>query len=149
MFDLDSLVSSLTASLVGPIFNGGALRGARDQAVANAELQLANYVGTVLTAWQEAENAIGADAILARRVESLRRAYEEAAEAENLVIRQYSSGVATIFNLLDAQSRRISAESQYISARRDRAANRVDLYLAIAGDFSAAQSADPAAPTGE
>lgn len=149
MFDLDSLVSSLTASLTGPIFNGGALRGARDQAQANAEAQLASYVSTVLTAWQEAENAIDADAILAQRVDNLRQAYEEAAEAENLVIRQYASGVATIFDLLNAQSRRISAESQYISARRERAANRVDLYLAIAGDFSAAQSADPAAPTGE
>ncbi|MEP3073896.1 MAG: TolC family protein, partial [Maricaulis sp.] len=120
-----------------------------DQARANAEAQLASYVSTVLTAWQEAENAIDADAILAQRVDNLRQAYEEAAEAEDLVIRQYASGVATIFDLLNAQSRRISAESQYISARRERAANRVDLYLAIAGDFSAAQSADPAAPTGE
>ena len=149
LLDLDTLVSSLTASIVGPIFNGGARRGARDQAQANAEAQLAGYVSTVLTAWQEAENAIHADAILEQRVENLRQAYEEAAEAENLVVRQYASGVATIFDLINAQSRRISAESQYITARANRAANRVDLYLAIAGDFSAAQSADPAAPTGE
>ncbi|WP_238934561.1 efflux transporter outer membrane subunit [Maricaulis parjimensis] len=149
MLDLDTMVSSLTASLFGPIFNGGSLRAQREQAEANAEAQLQAYVSTVLTAWQEAENAIHADAILETRVASLRQAFEEAAEAEQLVIRQYASGVATIFDLLNAQSRRISAESQYISARRDRATNRVDLYLAIAGDFSAAQSADPAALTGE
>ena len=149
MLDLDTMVSSLTASLVGPIFNGGSLRAQRDQAEANAEAQLHAYVSTVLTAWQEAENALHADEILEMRVDSLRQAFEEAAEAEQLVIRQYASGVATIFDLLNAQSRRISAESQYISARRDRATNRVDLYLAIAGDFSAAQSADPAALTGE
>ncbi|MGK0266052.1 MAG: multidrug efflux system outer membrane protein [Maricaulis sp.] len=149
MFDLDSLVSNLTASLVAPIFAGGSLRAQRDQAEANARLQVASYVSTVLNAWQEAENAIYADDILARRVDSLQQAFNEAAEAESLVIRQYASGVATIFDLLNAQSRRISAESQYISARRDRATNRVDLYLAIAGDFSAAPSADPAAQTGE
>ena len=149
MFDLDSLVSSLTASIAAPIFNAGALRAGREQAEAQAEAQLAAYASTVLSAWQEAEDAIHADAILAQRVDNLRLAYEEAAEAENLVIRQYSSGVATIFDLLNAQSRRISAESQFISARRDRATNRVDLYLAIAGDFSAAQSADPAALSGE
>ena len=129
--------------------NGGSLRAQRDQAEANAEAQLHAYVSTVLTAWQEAENALHADEILEMRVDSLRQAFEEAAEAEQLVIRQYASGVATIFDLLNAQSRRISAESQYISARRDRATNRVDLYLAIAGDFSAAQSAAPAALTGE
>ena len=149
VFDIDGLVSSLTASLVGPIFNGGALRGRQAQAEANARAQLSSYVSTVLTAWQEAENAILADGLLAERVERQREAYEEAAAAEELVVRQYAGGVATIFDLLNAQSRRLSAESQYISARRDRAANRVDLYLAIAGDFSAAPSADPAAPTGE
>ena len=149
MFDVDTLISNLTASIAAPIFSGGRLRAQRDQAEANARLQVAAYVSTVLTAWQEAENAIYADDILARRVDSLEQAFNEAAEAEALVIRQYSSGVATIFDLLNAQSRRISAESQYISARRDRATNRVDLYLAIAGDFSAANSADPAAQTGE
>ena len=149
MFDLDTLVSNLTASIAAPIFAGGSLRAQRDQAEANAQLQVASYVSTVLNAWQEAENAIYADEILARRVDSLQQAFNEAAEAEALVIRQYASGVATIFDLLNAQSRRISAESQYISARRDRATNRVDLYLAIAGDFSAAPSADPAAQTGE
>ena len=149
MFDLDTLVSSLTASLVAPIFDGGSLLAQRDQVYANAEGLVASYVATVLTAWQEAENAIHADVILARRVESLRQAYEEAAAAEDLVVREYARGVSTIFELLTAQSRRISAESQYISARRERATNRVDLYLALAGDFSAAQSADPAAQTGE
>ncbi|WP_417489963.1 efflux transporter outer membrane subunit [Maricaulis sp.] len=149
LFDVDTLISNLTASIAAPIFSGGRLRAQRDQAEANARLQVATYVSTVLTAWQEAENAIHADGILARRVTSLEQAFNEAAEAEALVTRQYSSGVATIFDLLNAQSRRISAESQYISARRDRATNRVDLYLAIAGDFSAAPSADPAAQTGE
>lgn len=149
LLDVDNLISTLTSSITAPIFNGGSLRAQRDQAEANTELQIANYVTTSLSAWQEAENAIHADSLLAERVVSLGQAYEEAAEAEELVIRQYSRGVATIFDLLNAYSRRISAESQYISARRDRATNRVDLYLAIAGDFSAAQTADPAAQTGE
>lgn len=149
MFDLDTLVSSITASLVAPIFDGGSLIAQRDQVYANAEGLVAGYVATVLTAWQESEDAIHADTILAQRVVNLRQAHEEAAAAEDLVIREYSRGVSTIFELLTAQSRRISAESQYISARRERATNRVDLYLALAGDFSAAQSADPAAQTGE
>ncbi|WP_297736679.1 efflux transporter outer membrane subunit [uncultured Maricaulis sp.] len=149
MFDLDTLVSSITASLVAPIFDGGRLIAQRDQVYATAEGLVASYIATVLTAWQESENAIHADAILAQRVENLQQAYEEAAAAEDLVVREYSRGVSTIFELLTAQSRRISAESQYISARRERATNRVDLYLALAGDFSAAQSADPAAHTGE
>lgn len=148
--DLDSLVSSLAGSLTAPIFQGGRLRAQRDQARASAEAEVASYVSTVLNAWQEAEDALHGDAILEQRVERLGQAYEEAAAAEALVIRQYTSGVATIFNLLDAQSRRISAESQFISAQRERATNRVDLYLAIAGELPAAvQNAQPTAQTGE
>ena len=46
----------------------------------------------------------------------------------------YSVGtVATILQLLDAQSRRISAESQLISARKERLANRVRLHVAMGG----------------
>ncbi|MEM9015296.1 MAG: TolC family protein, partial [Pseudomonadota bacterium] len=48
---------------------------------------------------------------------------------------RYASGAATIFELLDAQTRRISAESQYIQAQQQRVSNRVVLYLAIGGDF--------------
>lgn len=135
LLDVDTLISTLVGSIAQPIFQGGRLRAQVDQAEANAELAIASYVETVLSAWREAENAIYADQILAERVDSLGQAFQEAAEAEGLVTRQYARGVATIFDLLNAYSRRISAESQYISARRDRATNRVDLYLAIAGDF--------------
>ena len=69
------------------------------------------------------------------REDALRLAYEEAAAAEELTERRYASGAATIFNLLDAQTRRISAESQYIQAQQQRVSNRVQLYLAIGGDF--------------
>jgi NodT family efflux transporter outer membrane factor (OMF) lipoprotein len=147
--DVDDFVSNLAASLTAPIFRGGQLRAQRDQAQANAELAVASYAQTVLGAWQEAENAIYADTILTERVESLRQAFEEAAAAEELVIRQYARGVSTIFALLDANSRRISAESQYISAQRERVTNRIDLYLAIAGDFAVAGSSEPAMRAGE
>lgn len=149
LFDADTLVSNLIGSLAAPIFQGGRLRAQVDQAEANAELAIASYVQTVLAAWQEAENVIFADQILEARVASLGRAFNEAAEAEDLVIQQYARGVATIFDLLNAYSRRISAESQYISARRERAANRVDLYLAIAGDFVVAGAPAPTTFTGE
>lgn len=137
LFDMDTVVASLIGGLTAPIFNGGSLRAERDRAAASAEAALRNYAGTVLAAWREAEDAIYADGILAARVEALQTAYEQAAAAEQLVIRQYGSGLATVFELLDAQSRRIAAEGQYISARRERATNRVDIYLAIGGDFDA------------
>lgn len=135
LLDADTLVTNLIGSLTAPIWSGGALRAERDRAEAAARAQLHTYVSTVLTAWREAEDAIYADALLEARLAAQLEAFEQAAAAEGLVERQYRSGLATIFELLDAQSRRISAESLLISARRARATNRVDIYLALGGDF--------------
>ncbi|GAB4531022.1 MAG: hypothetical protein Tsb0010_12560 [Parvularculaceae bacterium] len=88
-----------------------------------------------MTAYQEAENAVAAEELLAEREGAQRIAYEEALAAEELALRQYGSGVTTIFELLDAQERRISAEGQYIASQKERLANRVRLYLAIGGEF--------------
>ncbi len=136
-FDLDGLVTTVAANLAAPIFRGGALRAERDRTEANARRLAAQYVETALTALRETENAIDADARLAERVSALTTAVNEAEEALELVERQYASGVATIFELIDAQSRLINANAQLITARGDRVDNRIALHLAIAGDFAA------------
>ena len=135
IIDPERLAGSLAGGLARPLFDGGRLRANAKRARAAAEASLFSYAQTVLTAYQEAENALAAEGLLAAEEEALQLAYEEAAAAEVLTERRYASGAATIFNLLDAQTRRISAESQYIQAQQQRVSNRVQLYLAIGGDF--------------
>jgi NodT family efflux transporter outer membrane factor (OMF) lipoprotein len=135
--DFDDLVSSITASVTAPLFNRGSLRASRDQAQANAEALAASYASTVLSAFNETENAIDADVRLAEQVNQLTVASSEAQAALELVERQYASGVATIFDLINAQSSAISAQSALISARANRVDNRIALHLAIAGNFLA------------
>lgn len=137
VFDFDNLVAQVAGSITAPIFRGGQLRGQRDQAEAQARRLAALYVDTALTALREAENAIDADQRLAERVAALDEAAQEAEAALELVERQYASGVATIFELIDAQTRLINANSQLISARAARVDNRIGLHLAVAGDFQA------------
>lgn len=135
--DFDDLVRTVAGSITAPIFQGGRLRAQRDQADAQAEQLSARLVSTTLTALREAEDAIEADRRLDQRVAALTVAADEAREALALVERQYASGLSTIFELIDAQTRQISAQSQLITARNDRVDNRIALHLAIAGDFRA------------
>lgn len=137
LFSASTLVESLTASITTPIFRAGALRAERDRTAALARAQAALYVDTSLTALREVENALTADGLLAERVSALETARAEAEAALALVERQYASGVGTIFELIDAQSRLTQAEGQLITARRERIDNRIALHLAIAGPFSA------------
>lgn len=135
LIDPNRLAGNLAGGLLQPIFQGGRLIANSKRALAAAEASLYAYVQTVLEAYEEAENALAAESLLATREEALRLAFEEAAAAEELTERRYESGAATIFNLLDAQTRRISSEIQYIQAQQQRVSNRVQLYLAIGGDF--------------
>jgi len=133
LFDLDSMVASLAANLTQPIFNGGSLKANVRQQEAFLRREAESYAGTVLDAYLEVENALDGEVRLAEREAALRVSLEEAVQAEQRLERRYAEGLATILQLLDAQSRRISAESQLISARTQRLTNRVRLHVALGG----------------
>jgi outer membrane protein, multidrug efflux system len=135
LIDPERLAGNIAAGLFQPLFQGGRIRANAKRQKAVAEASLLTYAQTALRAYEEAENAIAAENYLAASEAALKLAFEEAAAAEDLTERRYSSGTATIFDLLNAQTRRISSESSYIQAQQQRVANRVALYLAIGGDF--------------
>lgn len=129
--DPGQLVRQLAAGLAAPLFQGGALRAEARANEAEQEAAAANYVGAVLDAWSEVEAAISADAALAVQEAEFALAAEEALAAQELAEREYSRGVATIFELIDAYSRRIDAERALIAARADRIANRIAYHVAL------------------
>lgn len=142
-FDPGRIAARLFAGLAAPIFNGGALDAEREAALFNARASVESYAFTVLTAWREVEDAINADALLAQQVASLTIALEEAQLAEDLAVRQYTNGLVSIFNLIDSQTRRLTAESQLISAQAQRGSNRVQYHLALGGGLPVEVPANP------
>ena len=133
LFDIDAMVASIGAGLTQPIFQGGRLKASVEQQKAVLQQQLESYAGTALAAYLEVENALDGEVRLQEREDALRISLEEAVQAEKRLSLRYSEGLASILQLLDAQSRRISAESQLISARKERLANRVRLHVALGG----------------
>lgn len=141
LFSLESLISSISGGISAPIFQGGALRAelARNDAVL---IQLAeSYADTALTAYREIENALDAEEHLQEQERALQVSLEEAQKAEERLEQRFSEGLASILQLLDSQSRRIRTEGQYISARKERLANRVRLQLALGGGLYGAETA--------
>lgn len=134
-FDPQTIVSRLVAGLAAPLFRGGALAADRAEADAAQREAAAVYASTLLTAWREAEDALAADAEFARREVFVADALAQTRKAEERVQQRYAEGLASIFNLLDAQSRRIDAESQLIALQADRARARIRLHLALGGGF--------------
>lgn len=133
IFDFDAIIANLAAGLTAPIFQGGRLKANIAQQESLLRQQIENYAGTALDAYLEVENALDAEKRLAEREAALRVSLEEAIKAEERLELRYTEGLANILRLLDSQSRRISAESQLISARKERLANRVRLHVALGG----------------
>jgi outer membrane protein TolC len=62
-------------------------------------------------------------------------AADENQKAEDLAWEQYDKGLVDITTLLDAQRRADESASQLISIQNQRLQNRINLHLALGGDF--------------
>ena len=133
LFSLSSLIASVGSGLTAPVFQGGALKADVARSKAALDQQMETYASTVLTAYREVEDALDAEGLLAERETALTISLEEAQKAEDRLEQRFSQGLASILQLLDAQSRRINTEGQLISARKQRLTNRVNLHLALGG----------------
>lgn len=131
--DSVNMVSNLIGGLTMPIFRGGALLSESRASVADRRAAASDYVRTTLTAWREVEAAISADQSFETREAQFAVAADEARAAQTLAEREYARGVATIFELIDAYTRRIESERGLISARAARVSNRIAYHVALGG----------------
>jgi len=131
--DFQDVISNVVGSLTAPLFQGGQIKANIAQREANLEAQVQTYVETVLFAYQDVENALDAEVRLKERESALQISLDEALRAEQRLEARYVEGLATILQLLDAQSRSLSAEGQLISAKAERLQNRVRLHVALGG----------------
>lgn len=131
--DSANMITNLIAGITMPIFNGGALLSESRATVADRRAAAAGYVRTSIAAWREVEATISADQSLDVREREFTTAAEEARAAQDLAEREYARGVATLFELIDAYTRRIDAERGIITARAARVSNRIAYHVALGG----------------
>ncbi len=130
------LTSSIAANLSQPLYEGGALAADARGAVAANQATIHDYSQTALEAFREVESALAADLSLAEQEAYLIQEVEQAALAQKQAARDYSDGVNDdILRVLESQNRATNARSGLIRLRNDRLQNRIDLHLALGGDF--------------
>lgn len=137
LFTGPSRTWSFTGDTTGPIYTGGGLTAAVDQAEARRDQNLANYELVIQNAFRDVEDSL-ADirhsaelrATAERRVAVLQRGLELANE-------RYENGYSDYLEVLDTERNLFSAELQLASARGDYQRALVSLYRALGGDWSA------------
>jgi outer membrane protein, multidrug efflux system len=133
----DGLVWAIGGSLTQPIFEGGRIAGQIGAAEATERERTAVLRKTVLGAFGEVEQALVAETFLVERERAAKSAAALAKEAAERAGEEYAAGTGDVLTLIDATQRQIDTSSQHAAIRRMRLENRVDLHLALGGDFTA------------
>jgi multidrug efflux system outer membrane protein len=140
---------SFTGDVAGPIYTGGGLTAAVDQAEARRDQSFANYEVTIQNAFRDVEDSLSdvrtsreLQQTLERRVATLQRSVE-------LARARYENGYTDYISVLDAERSLFSAELQLSSARGDYHRAIVNLYRALGGDWTDASYATQPAMGGQ
>ena len=142
-------VYSAAMRLAAPLYRGGQLKAGVKAARAAVEQAAQRYAGEVLTAFQEVEDALMSQRLLQERIAYLGEGFQLAREAEALARSRYATGVEPMLVVLETERNRRLAENELVLAQGRLWETRVQLYLALGGDWLEAPDQDPTEPDGE
>lgn len=127
---------SVGASLAQTVFDFGARSARVQQTRAAYDAAAANYRQTALTAFQEVQNALVAQQVLARQEVLLRTAAESANRSEETLRNQYRAGLIVYSNVVSAQATAQAARRALLQGQLDRQNAAVALVQALGGGWS-------------
>jgi len=132
---LDAVIWSLAAGVTQPIFFGGELKAAQDLRTAEQKAAAASYVGSALRAFEDVENALASDYYLRKREGALGDAVSSSADSIKFGRQQLEQGQIDMFTVLRLTGENLASKIQLTQIRASRLRERVNLYLALGGDF--------------
>ncbi|HKV64631.1 MAG TPA: efflux transporter outer membrane subunit [Candidatus Acidoferrum sp.] len=127
---------SVAGTVAGPIFQGGALKAQKRQAVAFWQQTRLQYQLTALNAFQDVSNALVSrekyEAIRAQQAQAV-ESYQESVKVSLL---RYTAGKASYFEVLDAQLQLYPAQNALAVTELNRRVVIVQLYKALGGGWN-------------
>ena len=141
----DFSVWSIAGGLLQPLFQGGRLRAQVSRSGALSEAALADWANSVLVACAEIETLLASETHLRDQENEQRIRADEAGAAYEQARSRYERGLVDVTTLLSSQRSAAQARGSWLDARRQRLEARVDLHLALGGDFGEAPSSERSA----
>jgi NodT family efflux transporter outer membrane factor (OMF) lipoprotein len=141
--DHDNPVWNVGANLLAPIFSGGALRTQVEIRTAEQKQAIAEYAAVGLRAFGEVEGALAAEIAAREREQILTQVLSDNQQALTLVQTQFKVG-STDLRFVEQRQLALSAtRSALIRVQTEQRLQRVNLHLALGGNFEL----PPQAPT--
>lgn len=103
LFKPGSHAWSFSPSISLPLFDGGARRGALDEAKVDKDIQVANYEKAIQVAFSEVADALAVRANLAERIDAQTKAVAAAQKSYDLAQALYRQGSYSLIDVLSVQ----------------------------------------------
>jgi multidrug efflux system outer membrane protein len=145
--DRDNPIWNLGASLLAPLYRGGALQTQVEIRTAEQKQAIAAYAGVGLRAFGEVEDALASELAARDREKILVRTLADSQRALEIVRQQFQVGSTDLRFVTQRQLALNSTQSALIRVQSEQRVQRVNLHLALGGSFEArSQPQPPAAP---
>ena len=128
------------ATLLFPIFNGGQLEAQVELRTAEQKQAGAAYAQTALKAFNEVETALASEASMVAREDVLRQGLKESTRALDLERVRYKVGSRDLRSVTQQQLETYTASISLLRVLTEQRVQRVQLHLALGGDFGAPPS---------
>jgi len=149
LFDWQSRLWSVGPSLTMPLFTGGRNRAQLASSRATYEATVANYRQTVLSAFQDVEDQLAAQRLLANQTEKEYVALQSARRTVDISMTKYKGGVITYLDVVVAQSAALNLEQNVLQLNAQRLGAAVSLVKALGAGWTADTYQAAAAATGK
>ena len=137
---LNPWLASAAVGMSIPIYEGGALRAEIQIATAQQAQAVSAYGAALLAAFEEVENALANERLIARRLPFEDAALANSTEAVRLARIQYQAGSRDLLWVSTLQANQIATQAAVIKTRNEQRTNRIRLHLSLGGSFDATPS---------
>ncbi|AOR69435.1 RND transporter [Burkholderia stabilis] len=141
LFTLPARFWTVGPQLAATLFDAGLRAAQTDAARATYDQDVAAYRLAVLTAFQDVEDNLASQRILAREIDVQRQAVDSAEHALAIVTNQYKAGTVAYLNVLTAQTTAFTAQQKLATISGQRMTSSVGLVKALGGGWDAADMA--------
>jgi NodT family efflux transporter outer membrane factor (OMF) lipoprotein len=146
LFNASNAVWAIGSSVSETVFDAGLRAAQVAQQRAIYEEDIATYRQTVLTAFQQVEDALAALRVLEREAVAENQTVRDAREAERLTLNQYLAGTVAYTSVIVAQATALTNEEAALTILQNRLTASVSLISALGGGWTAT-ALPPAAAT--
>jgi outer membrane protein, multidrug efflux system len=133
--DRDNPAWGIGGSLFAPLFQGGALKGQVEARTAEQKQALAAYASTALKAFSDVEGSLAGESAMLARESVLATSVADSERALRLAETRYRVGSGDMRSVQQQQISWNSARVNLLRVQSERRIQRVNLHLALGGDF--------------